>query len=100
MPFRMPRRAWRNGARRPARPCGTVSVSPSPPRPQIVLLPGDGVGPEVAEQARLVLELLAPDVEVEERPIGAAAIRSSGDPLPEETLAACRAATAVLKGPV
>jgi 3-isopropylmalate dehydrogenase len=65
-----------------------------------VLLPGDGVGPEVAREARLVLELVAPDVAVEERLIGAAAIRAAGDPLPGETLAACRDATAVLKGPV
>ena len=66
----------------------------------VVLLPGDGVGPEVAHEARLVLELVAPDVAVEERLIGAAAIRAAGDPLPEDTLAACHAATAVLKGPV
>jgi 3-isopropylmalate dehydrogenase len=63
-------------------------------------LPGDGIGPEVAEQARLTLELLVPEVEVEERLIGGAAIRATGKPLPDETLDACRAATAVLKGPV
>jgi 3-isopropylmalate dehydrogenase len=66
----------------------------------IVLLPGDGIGPEVAEEARLTLELLVPEVELEERLIGGAAIRATGQPLPGETLAACRAATAVLKGPV
>jgi len=71
-----------------------------PDAPRVVLLPGDGVGPEVAEQARLALELLAPEVEVEERLIGAAAIRATGKPLPEETLEACLGATAVLKGPV
>jgi 3-isopropylmalate dehydrogenase len=70
------------------------------PSPTVVLLPGDGVGPEVAHEAHLVLELVAPDVAVEERLIGAAAIRAAGDPLPEDTLAASRAATAVLKGPV
>jgi 3-isopropylmalate dehydrogenase len=69
-------------------------------RPTVVLLPGDGVGPEIAAEARLVLDVLAPDVELEEHLIGAAAIRATGDPLPEETLAACRAAAAVLKGPV
>ncbi|HLX19350.1 MAG TPA: 3-isopropylmalate dehydrogenase [Gaiellaceae bacterium] len=68
--------------------------------PSVVLLPGDGVGPEVAREAKLVLELVAPDVAVEERLIGAAAIRATGDPLPEDTLASCREATAVLKGPV
>jgi len=70
------------------------------PSPHVVLLPGDGVGPEVAREARLVLELVAPDVAVAERLIGAAAIRAVGDPLPEDTLAACLGADAVLKGPV
>jgi 3-isopropylmalate dehydrogenase len=69
-------------------------------REVVVLLPGDGIGPEVAEQARLTLELLVPEVEVEERLIGGAAIRAVGKPLPDDTLDACRAATAVLKGPV
>ena len=67
---------------------------------RVVLLPGDGIGPEVAAEARLVLELLAPDVELDERLIGAAAIRATGTPLPDETLDACLAADAVLKGPV
>src|SRR3954454_3744885 len=66
----------------------------------IVLLPGDGIGPEVAEEARLVLELVAPEVAIQERLIGGVAIRATGKPLPEDTLAACLVATAVLKGPV
>ena len=66
----------------------------------VALLPGDAAGPEVAVEARLALELLAPDVTVEEWPIGGAAIRATGDPLPAETLAACRSAAAVLKAPV
>jgi len=70
------------------------------PSPRVVLLPGDGVGPEVAAEARLVLELVAPDVVLEERSIGAAAIRATGDPLPDRSLAACLSADAVLKGPV
>ena len=70
------------------------------PESPVVLLPGDGVGPEIAAEARLVLGVLAPDVELDERLIGAAAIRATGDPLPEETLAACRSGDAVLKGPV
>ena len=37
---------------------------------RVVLLPGDGIGPEVAEEARLVLELVAPELELEERLIG------------------------------
>ena len=66
----------------------------------VVLLPGDGVGPEVMAEARRALEALAPDVELEERPFGAQAIRDTGDSLPPETLAACLAAEAVLKAPI
>jgi 3-isopropylmalate dehydrogenase len=67
---------------------------------KVVLLPGDGIGPEIAAEARLALAQLAPDVELEERLLGAAAIRATGTSLPDETLAACRAATAVLKAPI
>jgi 3-isopropylmalate dehydrogenase len=66
----------------------------------VVCLPGDGVGPEVMQEARRALGVLAPELELEERPFGAQAIRETGDPLPEETLAACRAAEAVLKAPI
>ena len=66
----------------------------------VALLPGDGIGPEVAAEARLVLEVLAPEVQIEERLIGGAGIRATGEPLPAQTLETCIAATAVLKGPV
>jgi 3-isopropylmalate dehydrogenase len=66
----------------------------------VVCLPGDGIGPEVMQEARRVLAELAPDLELSEHPFGAQAIRDVGDPLPEETLAACRAAQAVLKAPI
>jgi 3-isopropylmalate dehydrogenase len=66
----------------------------------VVCLPGDGVGPEVMQEARRALGVLAPEFELEERLFGAQAIRETGDPLPEETLVACRAAEAVLKAPI
>jgi 3-isopropylmalate dehydrogenase len=66
----------------------------------VVCLPGDGIGPEVMNEARRALAVLAPELELEERPFGAKAIRDTGDPLPKETLAACRAAEAVLKAPI
>ena len=66
----------------------------------VVLLPGDGVGPEVMAEARRALEALAPGLQLEEHPFGAQAIRETGDSLPEETLAACQAAEAVLKAPI
>jgi 3-isopropylmalate dehydrogenase len=67
---------------------------------RVVCLPGDGIGPEVAEAARAVLAELTPGVELQEQPFGASAIRSAGDPLPAGTLAACKESAAVLKGPI
>jgi 3-isopropylmalate dehydrogenase len=67
---------------------------------KVVLLPGDGIGPELAASARRVLAAVAPEIELEEQLFGAAAIRATGTPLPDETLAACLAADAVLKGPI
>ena len=69
-------------------------------RSRLVLLAGDGIGPEVANEARLVLELLAPAVEIDERLLGGAAIRATGSPFPDTTRDACLASVAVLKGPV
>jgi 3-isopropylmalate dehydrogenase len=69
-------------------------------RPRVVCLPGDGIGPEVMAVAQRVLRELAPDLELEERLFGAAAIRATGAPLPPDTLEACRTADAVLKAPI
>jgi 3-isopropylmalate dehydrogenase len=66
----------------------------------IAALPGDGIGPEVTEQAARVLEYLPVDVEVVRLSFGGAAIDEAGNPLPEATLAACREARAVLLGAV
>jgi len=46
------------------------------------------------------LEALAPDLELEPHLFGGQAIRDTGDSLPEETLAACKASEAVLKAPI
>ena len=67
---------------------------------RIVTLPGDGIGPEVTAAAVRVLDALPLEVEVEEHLFGGAAIHAHGDPLPPETLAACRGADAVLLGAV
>jgi 3-isopropylmalate dehydrogenase len=67
---------------------------------RVVLLPGDCIGPEVSREARRALLALLPNVEIDERPFGGVAIRECGDPLPAETLEACRKADAVLKGPI
>jgi 3-isopropylmalate dehydrogenase len=70
------------------------------PKARVVVLPGDGIGPEIAREARAMLELLVPDIEIDEQLLGAAAIRATGEPLPAATLDACRAASAVLKAPI
>jgi len=70
----------------------------------ICLLPGDGIGPEVLAPATQVLLRLASAagfrISLNSAAIGGAAIDRSGVPLPEETLAACRASDAILLGAV
>lgn len=70
----------------------------------IVVLPGDGIGPEVTRAAMEVLRaacaLEGTAVEATEHPIGGAALRATGSPLPDATLAACLASDAVLLGAV
>ena len=67
---------------------------------RIACLPGDGIGPEVTAQALRVLAALPVEVDVVELPFGGAAIDATGEPLPAETLAECRASQAVLLGAV
>jgi 3-isopropylmalate dehydrogenase len=70
----------------------------------IVLLPGDGIGPEVIRAGAQVLSDCAREFghtfRLVEQPIGGAAIDSAGTPLPDSTLDACLAADAVLLGAV
>ena len=64
---------------------------------KIVLLPGDGIGPEIIEPAVRVLDAVAPgELEYESHLFGGASIDEYGTALTDETLAACRAADAVL----
>lgn len=66
----------------------------------IVLLPGDGIGPEVLDEARRALEAVRNDLTFTEHSIGGIAIDRTGHPLPDATLAACRQADAILLGAV
>jgi len=61
----------------------------------IALLPGDGIGPEITATTVRVLDAVG-DFAYDEQPFGGAAIDAHGTPLPDATLAACRAADAVL----
>jgi 3-isopropylmalate dehydrogenase len=71
---------------------------------KIVLLPGDGIGPEVTRAAITVLRETAHEFnhqfEFAEYPLGGTAIDATGTPLPNQTLEACRRADAVLLGAV
>ncbi len=71
---------------------------------RIVLLPGDGIGPEVVAQARRVLDTVARlfghTFEMPEFDIGGNAIDQFGDPLPQPTIDACRNSHAILLGAV
>ena len=72
--------------------------------PNIVILPGDGIGPEVTAEAVKCLELMSLhcglDLTFEEYVFGGAGIDAGGSPLPEETLDACKRADAILLGAV
>ncbi|MAG58097.1 MAG: 3-isopropylmalate dehydrogenase [Planctomycetes bacterium] len=66
----------------------------------VVVLAGDGVGPEVVAEARACLAEVIEDLRFDPRPIGGCALDSGESPLPAETLDACRSADAVLLGSV
>ena len=66
----------------------------------LLLLPGDGIGPEVTAQARRVAEAIAPDLTIDEAPFGGISFDQLGTPLSDDTLAAAKAAKAVLMGAV
>ncbi len=71
---------------------------------KIAILPGDGIGPEIVDEAVKVLNCLQQEhgfkAELEMAAIGGAAYDESGHPLPETTLALCKSADAVLLGAV
>src|ERR671924_272145 len=67
--------------------------------PRIALLPGDGIGPEIAAAARRLLDALG-EFEVEEHLVGGASIDAHGTALTDAVLEACRRSDAVLLGAV
>jgi len=71
---------------------------------KLTVLPGDGIGPEVTDQAVLVLRAVAArfghDLQLQTKLIGGAAITAANDPLPAETIQACLSSSAVLLGAV
>ena len=66
----------------------------------LLLLPGDGIGPEVIAEVKRVAAKLTPDLKLEERPFGGQAYDLEGSPLPAATLELAKASDAVLMGAV
>ena len=71
---------------------------------KLTVLPGDGIGPEVTEQAVLVLQGIADgfghQLQLQRKAIGGAALTAVNDPLPDDTIQACVSSGAVLLGAV
>ncbi|MFK7858674.1 MAG: 3-isopropylmalate dehydrogenase [Granulosicoccus sp.] len=74
------------------------------PNRKIVVLPGDGIGPEIIAEAQRVLDVVNDthqlELETQICIFGGAAYDETGQPLPDETLAACREADAILLGSI
>jgi 3-isopropylmalate dehydrogenase len=66
----------------------------------LLLLPGDGIGPEVTAQVRRVAAAMTLNMSIDEAPFGGSSYESHGSPLTDETLAAAKASRAVLMGAV
>jgi 3-isopropylmalate dehydrogenase len=66
----------------------------------LLLLPGDGIGPEVIAEVKKVAARLTPDLSLDERPFGGISFDTLGTPLSDEALAAAKTAKAVLMGAV
>jgi isocitrate dehydrogenase (NAD+) len=67
---------------------------------RVTLIPGDGIGPEVSDAARRVIDATGVPIEWEVREAGLTALESQGNVLPEETLASLKRNTVGLKGPM
>ena len=68
--------------------------------PNLLLLPGDGIGPEVCDQVKRVAERLTNDLVISERALGGISYDTYGTPLTDEALALAKASDAVLMGAV
>jgi len=67
---------------------------------EVILIPGDGIGPSIADAVVRILDAAGANIDWETHPAGAETIASHGDTLPETTLAAIRRAGVALKGPI
>src|SRR5258705_393580 len=67
---------------------------------RVTLIPGDGIGPELAEATRRVLEATGIEFEWEYQEAGEAMLATHGTPLPEHVLESLRRSRVALKGPI
>src|SRR5919197_377195 len=67
---------------------------------RITLIPGDGIGPEVTEAARIVLDATGLDIEWDVHEAGASVMTREGSPLPPRVLESIRRTRVALKGPI
>ncbi len=94
--WRSPARGRRAARPRLARHGERLVASHAAMAPKIVLLPGDGIGPEIMRSAIQTLDAVGAELDYEEHVFGGASIDAHGTALTDETLAACRSADAVL----
>ena len=66
----------------------------------VTLIPGDGIGPEVAEATRRVLEATGADIEWDMQEAGAAVLEREGTPLPDRVVERIRRSRVAIKGPI
>ena len=66
----------------------------------VTLIPGDGIGPEVSEATRMVLEATGLEFEWDVQEAGEAVMEREGEPLPERVLESIRRSRTALKGPI
>src|SRR5208283_387887 len=66
----------------------------------VTLIPGDGIGPSIAEAAQRVIEAAGVEIQWELAPAGIAAIETFKDPIPESTIQSIQKNKVALKGPL
>ncbi len=66
----------------------------------VTLIPGDGIGPSIAEAAQRVIEATGVEIQWELAPAGIAAIETFKDPIPESTIQSIQKNKVALKGPL
>ena len=67
---------------------------------RVVLIPGDGIGPEISEATRRVIDATGVEIEWEVQEAGEAMIQRYGTPLPDQVLEAIRRTKTAIKGPI